>query len=203
MAIEINQKHPICDTDLWIDLSSVDKLFYVFALSNHAYISDAVKYELLNKKEEDFNQFGHAFKNYQLYKEKKELFRIDLNNDKFFSEDDKKAVKRKFTELGIPYCFETWKYTSPKKNLGETVSVIFAGILEIPVILSNDNEVPNIILQHYSWLKSYNIHSLLNELGKDISEINSIYSTIKDRKVELDTTPEHPLMAWKKKYQIN
>ncbi len=195
MAIE---KHPICDTDLWVDLSCINELEFVFALSFGAYISDAVKYELQNLKERDADQFGHAFKNYQVYKDEQKLFRIDLNSNKYFTDDDRKAVKRKFAELRIPYCFDKGCYTEPKKNMGETVSVVFAGILELPVILSNDNETPSIIRQHYNWLDAYNIRKLMETLGKSESEIQNVYGKVKKRKNEF--VEENPLLAWKKKY---
>ena len=68
--------------------------------------------------------------------------------------------------MGIIYDREKRKYKGTRKGLGETVTLIMAGVLEIPIILSDDKHTKlgaDEMINKYPYLKVINLHNLLNE----------------------------------------
>ena len=85
--------------------------------------------------------------------------------------------------MGIIYDREKRKYKGTRKGLGETVTLIMAGVLEIPIILSDDKHTKlgaDEMINKYPYLKVINLHNLLNEKYKNQAKVREIKSKINE-----------------------
>jgi predicted nucleic acid-binding protein len=170
MALDYNQKeYPICDTDIWIKnckhlINNGEDL--VFKLYELIYIPDAVRQELGRKDREDYvEDFEHAV---NVFKDKNKLEKIKvirLTNEEIFNGEEKAAVLRAFAEHDIFFEESTNKFLGTKSGVGEKVCVIYASVLEVPVILSDDGHCKNFAKNLYPYLNIIDYYELLIKNG--------------------------------------
>lgn len=136
-AIELCN-YPICDTDIWIKLSKVTQNQIIFNKYTKALFSDAVIFELKNKKEDNEFEFGYAFEYYINEKRSGKIIKLELTDSNYFDSKAKRVVKKMFVDNNIEYDTENSSFKR-KKHLGEKVSLIYAAVLNLRVLLSDDN----------------------------------------------------------------
>ncbi|PNT91573.1 hypothetical protein [Clostridium thermosuccinogenes] len=131
--------YPICDTDIWIDLSKVSKNYIIFNVYEKAFLSDAVVFELKNKSIDNEQVFKCALDAYKTEKNKGNVYRLDINDSNIFDENEKRVVKKLFVDNDIEYD-DSKKCFKRKKHLGEKVSLIYAAVLKLKVLLCDERE---------------------------------------------------------------
>lgn len=176
--VEINRDYPMCDSDIWIK-NSKHREFYgkdlIFSVYDKIYMCDAVRSEIgrsrSDNKQKDFEIGLREFK--KSYDDKK-INIVRLNNTEYINEEMFQAIERQLHTRGIIYNRETGKYESTLADTGETVTVIVASILDIPIILC-DEEKEESIVKKYKTLDVRNILHLLEKVhGSDISTLQNI-----------------------------
>lgn len=212
---EIDKKRPICDTDIWIKSCKYKEIYQgelIFDVYDKIFMSDAVRQELgrVRGSKEPFNgltsikiaknievngEYEDEYKKdfelglkYFSEENGKRLNIIQSHNEKFFNEKESKALEKEFLEMGIIYDRKENRYKGTKKGLGEKVTLIVAGVLEIPIILSDDNHTKlgaNEMINQYPHLKVVDLYNLLNKKYKNPAKVREIKSKINE---PIDTT---------------
>lgn len=151
--VEKIQNYPICDTDIWIKVSNIDDFELFFCEYDKLNIAEVVQHEIeIVSKEKGFS----AFNNFNYYKKNGKL-----NVLKFFEfdDDEKNTILHLFALYDIPADENGVLINNRKKDSGEIVSLIYASILNIPIILSDDkNEI-----FHAFDIKKINFKNLLKK----------------------------------------
>lgn len=124
--------YPICDTDIWVDLSLADLIECLFEKHGKIIIADVVEKEIMKFSRNP--QFKIIEENYVKYKNAKDI--IVIKHSDIDKED------RLFLEKQLKECdsrFQTGLRDSPhEKHKGEIVSAIYAEYFSIPFLKSND-----------------------------------------------------------------
>lgn len=178
IVVEINKDYPICDTDIWIKHSKHHRFYgkdLLFSKYKKIYMSDAVRQEIgrerFDDKKEDF-EIGHT--KYKESYSQNLIFMLRLNDNNVFGEEKRLAIERELLEYKIVYNNKTGKYESTLSDTGETVTVIMASMLGIPIILCDESKKESIINRY----KSLEVRNLLDLLkifhGNDIKHLESI-----------------------------
>lgn len=136
--IEKIQDYPICDTDIWIKVSNIENCELFFCEYNELNIAEVVQNEIkIVSKEKGFS----AFDNFKYYKKNKKLNLLKFSQ---FNEEEKNAILHLFSIYNVSVNEKGILINDRKKDKGETVSLIYASVLNIPIILSDDkNEIFN------------------------------------------------------------
>lgn len=167
MPIDIGmKKYPICDTDIWIKSCKLNKEEKIFEKYNKLFFADAVKQELENKKKDNANEFGIGIE--MLEKHDDKCYELSMHN-KFFNSKERKLVRRYFKKEKINYNEET-KIFERDKNTGEKVSLIYAFIHNLKIVLSDDKgseEFRRHIESKYKTIEVVNLLDFLVSLGID------------------------------------
>lgn len=175
MPISPEQKeYPLCDTDLWIGVSQLNEMDVIFTQYNIIFICDAVKKELINKREDDPSKFECGYLNYRKFKDNGKVKFMQLANDAQFNEKEKSLVISHFLNLGIKYNQENDEFIGRTKNLGEKVSLIYAGIHSMPVVLSNDGGANKFASAHFKHVQVINLRELLIRYGYSNTECSRV-----------------------------
>lgn len=166
---KLDKSKPICDTDIWIKHCKCKERFFkdiIFNLYTGIYMADAVRQELARtdreKYKEEFKLGNTKVKEYC----KDGMISVIRHKSEFFTEEQIKAVEREFVEKGILYDDTNKKFVGCKRGLGEQVTIIYAAMLEIPVILSDDAHCKigaNLISQQYPYLNVINLRGLVEK----------------------------------------
>lgn len=192
---QIDKNKPICDTDIWIKNCKCKDRFgldLIFEMYSGIYMSDAVRQELARTQREEFKE------EFELGNQKvKEYYsdgfiEIIRHTSNFFNNEQNLAVKKEFLEKGIVYDYERNKFAGCKKGLGEKVTIIYAAMLGIPIILSDDGHCKDgvsMINEQYPYLNVINLYELINtsrickdeDKNKIYREINIPMSSLQDR----------------------
>ena len=135
-SIEL-KKFPICDTDFWIKICKITKCDILFTKYSKALFSDAVVFELQMKVERNKDEFSCAMKEYNIGESKGRVIRIGFNSPNYFSTKEKKVVEKMFVDNKIEFDSESNCYIE-KRHLGEIVSLIYAAVLNLEILLSDD-----------------------------------------------------------------
>lgn len=205
---KIDKKRPICDTDIWIKSCKYKEIYQeelIFDMYEKIFMSDAVRQELgrVREDKEPFNTFisseilkkiGNQNGYKDPFKEDFELglkhFHIENGNrlsiiqshdEAIFNEREIKALEKEFLEMGIIYDMKENRYKGTQKGLGEKVTLILAGVLEIPIILSDDGhtrEGANIMSTQYPHLKVINLKNLLKEKHNNDIQVKEIINKV-------------------------
>lgn len=165
----IDKNKPICDTDIWIKNCKCKERFkkdIIFNLYSGIYMADAVRQELArtdrDSYKEEFELGNRKVK--ECYKDG--IISIIRHKSLFFSDEQSKAVEKEFVEKGILYDNIDKRFIGCRSGLGEQVTIIYAAMLEIPIILSDDAHCKigiNLISQQYPYLNVINLRGLVNE----------------------------------------
>lgn len=182
------ENYPICDCDIWIKHCKYEHSYnenLIFSLYDRVYMSDAVVQELIRERDityesfiEDFNLGKTKFR-----EENNKRIHVIHAFSNLFDDDMKKALRRSFSEKEI--YFQNHKYIGTKQqliNLGEKVTIIFASILEIPVILSDDFHCKtgvNSILDQFPYLNVLTLVDLLKKYNPDLDFRSIIHNVNK------------------------
>lgn len=155
----------MCDADVWIKLSYVDRIDILFRDCDMIYISDVVKEEINRIGKTPI--FGKCVKYLRGYltETPKKLKVIYL--DKEFSDEDKASIKYALTQYNI-----TLSKDMLVKNSGEIVTAIYADHLNISIIKSDDTDFrTKIIPNDFPHIKIVNLQEILRANLKDIERI--------------------------------
>ncbi|NOW02444.1 hypothetical protein [Clostridium beijerinckii] len=136
-------QYPICDSDLIVKLCKCKKDNELFKKYEKINFSDAVYQEieynskLLPNKTIDLNKaFTYAL---SLVNENREKGNVNIINLYDQENDAVKIIKKYLRAENIIYDDTNKKYVL-EKNLGERVSIIYASVLGISIILSDDGD---------------------------------------------------------------
>lgn len=130
--IEKIQDYPICDTDIWIKVSNIDDFELFFNDYSKLNMAEIVQHEIkIVSKEKGFS----AFDNFNYYKKDGKLNILKLFE---LNHDERDAILHLFSIYDISVDENGNLTNDRKKDKGETVSLIYASILNIPIILSDD-----------------------------------------------------------------
>ncbi|APU61173.1 hypothetical protein [Clostridium botulinum] len=154
-------KYPICDTDIWIKLCKLNEEKNMFSIYSKIFFADAVIQELKNKKNDNTREFGIGYDSLKSYKN--EYFELNLNCEKFFSYRDKCVAQRLFLANKIEYDEESGLF-SRNRNTGELVSLIYASIHNLQIILSDDGDT-KIFKDKFAPVKVVDLVDVLLNIG--------------------------------------
>lgn len=129
------RKYPICDTDIWIKMCKIDMQEDLFDEYKKLFFSDVVIQELKNKAVDSPNNLKCGLDEYKLKKDN--IYNLSMNGE-YFNSKERKIAKRLFVLNGIYY--ENDAFSEREKNLGEKVSLIYASIHNLDIMLSDDKE---------------------------------------------------------------
>lgn len=199
-------EYPICDTDIWINVSKLNKYDIIFTQYENIFISDAVREEIENKALDNSEQFQCALDGFKNMYKKKKVHCMRLNNKKHFNEEEKVLAQYYFVQFGINYNEETGRFVGRAKNVGEKVSVIYASIHNLPMVLSRDSDADKFASKHFKKVPIKGYEELLRGYGYPEHEIRSITSgNGAHEKVAATITYEgtriNPLNKYKNKYK--
>ncbi len=171
------KQYPICDTDIWIKVTRDTDIFSAFInLYQKIIFTDAVKFELNNKSEDSPKDFKYSLmKCREILKQELGIY-LSLRNKIYFDENKLKIILRLFNEHSIYYNLENECIFKRQKNLGETVCLIYAYVLNIPVILSDDNDSIILAEEKFYGIEIYNLKYILEKLEVE-KEIIEKYKT--------------------------
>lgn len=127
------QNYPICDADIWIKMCKLDKHSEFFKTYKKLIFSDAVHIELKNKAKDKPSDLACGLNLYKVNKDN--IHQLDLKSD-YFTDIQRRMVYRAFSEHQIDYNNGTF---TRDKHVGEKVSLIYAGIHNLKIFLSDDN----------------------------------------------------------------
>lgn len=168
--IEINREYPICDTDIWVKNSKHKEYFFkdlLFDKYEKIYMSDAVRQEIGRERDDNKKKdFLLAHKHYQECYKDSCINMIRLNDGNIFDEELRMAIDRELDSYNIKYDYKEGRYKSMKSDLGETVTVVIASMLDIPIILCDEAKQDSII-KKYKYLDVRNMIDLLQHHYKD------------------------------------
>ncbi|GMB00094.1 hypothetical protein [Pelosinus sp. IPA-1] len=122
-------EHPICDTDIWVNLCLGDSLKEFFNLHPIIFIADVVGNEIMKWKNSGNAAIAEEFIK---YRDNKNVVVIYYNKD--ILSEDRPILEQQLREIGFSAGF-----SKPDKNKGEFVSAIYADYLAIPYMKTNDN----------------------------------------------------------------
>lgn len=214
--VEINREYPICDTDIWIKHSKHDKFYkkdLLFSKYEKIYMADAVRQEIgrerFDNKKEDFNIGNNKCK--ECY-DKQLILVLRLNDNELFGDEKRMAVERELLEYNIVYNYRTGQYDSALSDTGETITVIMASILNIPIILCDEAKKESIV-NRYKSLEVRNILDLLKmHHGEDVEYLQSIRRKLSTpiaenpelfKNIEKDNNNRNKFLSkFKKKYVV-
>lgn len=157
--------YPICDTDIWIKVCKVDNVNLIYQRFSNIFISDAVGFELNQKKNDYPSEFRKPLEMFRNEIKKENVIIMHLSNGAMFNEKEKKFVLKKFNEHGIFYDEKKKQFICRKKNLGEMVSAIYAAVHRLPVILSDDEGCNSFVNNNYKFLQVINFRGLVESYG--------------------------------------
>lgn len=158
----------MCDADVWIKLSYVNRIDILFNDCKMLYISDYVK--------EEINYIG---KNYEVFAKSIDYLRLYLSQKPSplkaiyfskFNKDDQMSINNALSQYNI-----TLGKNTRIKNAGEIISAVYADHLNISIIKSDDTEFKNkFIPKEFSHIKVINLKDILhnNLPNEDINYIN-------------------------------
>lgn len=126
--------YPICDTDIWVNISLGKMWSELFARYNKIIIADVVEGEIL-KWNRTNSKFSFIAEKYMEYKEKGNI--LVINHDQDILKEDRGILERQLYELGSENDF---KNRPPENRKGEFVSAIYADYFMIPLMKRNDND---------------------------------------------------------------
>ncbi|EGT3605622.1 TPA: hypothetical protein I9080_003000 [Clostridium perfringens] len=183
------KKYPICDTDIWIKSCKLKKENYIFDKFNKLVFSDAVIVELENKKNDNKDEFGIGYDSLNKYKDY--YHELSIKDKIFFNSKERKIAKRLFHNNKIDYNYETNSFDKRTEHLGEKVSLIYASIHNMSVMLSDDNdskEYKSYIRNRFKTVKIINLVDLLimNGISKDdaLKIRKEVSKSVKEKELE-------------------
>lgn len=199
-------EYPICDTDIWINVSKLNKYDIIFTQYENIFISDAVREEIENKASDDSEQFKCALDGFKNMYQKKKVYCMRLNNKTHFNEEEKALAQHYFVQSGINYNEETGRFVGRARNVGEKVSVIYASIHNLPMVLSRDSGADKFASEHFKRVPIKRYEELLRDYGYSEQEIRSITNGNGTHEkvaatITYEGTRANPLSKYKSKYK--
>ncbi|MGG7211310.1 hypothetical protein [Clostridium baratii] len=188
---DINKNYPICDTDIWVK-NAKHKEFYlkdlIFNKYEKIYMCDAVRQEIGRKRNDERKRdFELAKKEYDICNAGKCINMLKLNDKSIFDEEKRLAIERELSNYRIVYDDKEGRYKSRTSDLGETVTVVVASMLGIPIVLCDESKASSIIWK-YKYLDVRNIVDLLKmHHGNDEEYLQQIRRRLS---TPIDNNPE-------------
>lgn len=211
--MEINNNYPVCDTDIWIKNSKHKKYYLkdlIFSKYEKIYMCDAVRQELGRERNDHLKEdFALGMKEFNKCNSDKLINMIKLNDTNYFDDEKKAAIDRELTTYNIVYNYKSGRYEGRSSDVGETITVVVASILDIPIVLCDESKASSIVWK-YKYLDIRNILELLEmHHGSDIKKLQSIrkllstpFSESKEilERKKRDIEGQSRLSKFKKKY---
>ncbi len=135
--IDISE-YPLCDTDFWINISQLLENERVFECFNKVLFADAVSYELINKSFSADKKFKEAYLKYKEEVSNNRAYDLILSENLFINSKERLVIKKLLVENNIEYDDCNKCYKGRPKDLGEKVSIIYATVLSLKILLSDD-----------------------------------------------------------------
>lgn len=177
------RRYPICDTDVLVNCCKVSRIENLFDLYSKINISDAVFQEINHNKNKNIKKSGDFKKDLKKNYFGKTHNHLNnmLNNGQanlieYYKIDENKrsTIDILLFEQNISYdktnnCYELYE------NLGETVSIIYAAVLRINVVLSDDRDSLD-FADRFHGLKVIRLEEILKKIGiEDPDELAETY----------------------------
>lgn len=180
------KKYPICDADIWIKSCKTKEEEKIFELYEKLFFSEAVIQELSNKKKDDPSNLGLGFDYLEKYCDK--YHEMDLNDGKFFNSKERRTAKRLFVQNKIDYD-DVNKSFPRQEHLGEKVSLVYAAIHKLDLMLSDDNgskKYKGNIHNKFKMVKIINFVDFLTKIGYSKEEAEKIRDEVSKSQKELE-----------------
>lgn len=134
MSVDVNDftQHPICDTDIWVNLCLGDVLDEFFSVHTRIIVADVVEEEIM--KWQTNTDYSKIATEYQKYKQSGCI--LVIQHDVHIETTVRKLLEKTLLDLGFANDFAN---KPPEDNKGEYVSAIYADHFGIPFLKSNDN----------------------------------------------------------------
>lgn len=177
------RKYPICDTDIWIKMCKLDMEQDLFDEYCKLFFADAVVQELKNKAKDSPEDLKCGIDNYTINLDNI----LDMSIDgKYFNSKQRKIARKLFAQNNIIHI--NGEFKDREKHLGEKVSLIYASIHNLDVMLSDDTEskeYSRYIRNRFKTVKVINALDFMKIRGipeNQAKELRSVASTYLDKK---------------------
>ena len=167
-------RYPICDADIWIKGCKLQKEEEFFNIYNKLFFSDAVIQELKNKKNDNPNVFKIGYDSLKKYESS--YYKLSFKDTEYFNAKERKIVKRLFAKNKINYNEQNFEFERDK-HVGEKVSLIYASIHNLDIMLSDDNDskiFKEYIKNKFKTVKVINLIDFLIQIGIDADQAEEI-----------------------------
>ncbi|NRT33996.1 hypothetical protein BJV38_003417 [Clostridium beijerinckii] len=179
----MTNQYPICDTDLIVKMCKCEQHEELFKYYKKINFADAVYQEVKRNKKlsskKSIDLIGSFEKAFSAIEDKRELGQAYIINLFDQNDDVKKIINKHLRLENIIYDDSNNKYIL-KENIGEKVSIIYASVLGIAVILSDDNGSKE-FANKFMRLNVIRLNDVLRNLGLSNDEINK-YNFIANHK---------------------
>lgn len=195
MSVPLKKRYPICDTDLWIKVCKKNT-DVVFCQYEKIYISDAVLQELEYKNNDSCEEFGCGIQNYHKEIRNERIYSININSKRIFDENEKSQVIKHFLKHDIPYDLQTQKFKR-SEHIGEKVSVIYAAVLNLDLVLSDDKGTGSFVDKYFKYVPVIRLKELLTTYGLSSHEVKAFIKEVNSSCSQVAASTETPSGTFK------
>ncbi|WMM26708.1 hypothetical protein RBU61_08515 [Tissierella sp. MB52-C2] len=186
-------EYPLCDADFWINICYLLERERVFKCFNKILFADAVWHELKGKSFSNKEKFKNAYVEYINEINKNRAYNLVLSEDVFIDSKQRLLIEKLLVEHNIRYDKRNKCYEKGQKDLGEKVSIIYATVLSLKILLSDDNgskefrSKSNIRKRIGRQVDVFSTGSFLRRAGLEENEVGKLLDKLYDGEKLLET----------------